>query len=411
MPFIIIKIINFMLSVKSRMRDRLRGYLLAFAYMSVSLSPRTTSAGKKLLIVRIDAIGDFILFSPFLAYYRKLFEDYEITLLVNKVSTAFAERYLADGTIDHLLIFDRKKSRGFWYARRLLKTVKNEGFVTAVYPVFSREIMGDYLVAASSASKRIGCDGDYRNISRATRSKTDTFYTELIDASKSTLPEPERNKEFTEGLAARLGSQMAIDEYLPVFKPSADDIRIADSLLSGSGLSVGRNYMIVCPGSSTPEKNWPVGKFAEVIADLHTTYGIETVVCGSTQEGAAARALEELLPFPIINLTGKTTLPVFGAVCTKAEIYIGNDTGTTHIAAAVGLPVVCIIGGGIDRFFPYGDPQTHIAVYDTARYASTASEPVLRYQSMHGSEKNVEVSQVLEAAKEILKGTRHDAGY
>lgn len=411
MSSVIIRIINAARFVKERVQNRLRQYLLALAYTSVSLSTPTTSGKeKKLLIVRIDAIGDFILFSPFLAYYRELFKDYEITLLVNKVNIAFAERYLVDGTIDRLLTFDRKKSgKSFSYTWGLFKTIRDSDFSVAIYPVYSREIMGDYLTTVSGAARKISCDGDYRNISRAERERTDPRYTDLIPSSPTVLPEPERNKEFIEGLAAQLGSKITIDKYLPVFVPNADDTEAAKSLLNESGFETDKEYMIVCPGSSTPEKNWPVEKFAEAVESLHRSYGIEAIVCGSTQESAAAKVLEELIPFPIINLTGKTSLPVFGAVCKKAEIYIGNDTGTTHIAAATGLPIVCIIGGGIDRFFPYGDPETRVAVYDTARYASTASEPVLRYRSMHGTEKNVTVSQVLEAARKVLEKTRHDA--
>jgi heptosyltransferase-3 len=380
--------------------------------MSVFLTPRPKrEEKKKLLIVRIDGIGDFILFSPMLAYYRELYKEYEITLLVNTMNRELADRYLTDGTLDHVLTFDfdRKKSSGnFWYNRAFLKTIRDLQFSVTIYPVYSREIIGDYMIAVSGAREKIGYDGDYRNISKSTREKTDTYYTELILASPGILQESERNKEFVERLAAHLGVPVHITAYLPVFTPSVEDMHTAEQLLYTAGFDPTKKYMIVCPGSSSSNKNWPVEKFADLITQLHQTYGLEVIVGGSTQETATTKALQGLLPFSIIDLTGKTTLPVFGAVCKKAEIYIGNDTGTTHIAAATGLVTVCIVGEGIDRFFPYGNTEKNIAVYDETTYASAvAGDPEMRYKLMHGTEKNVTVTQVLGTIHKALEYTHH----
>lgn len=408
--YLVIKVINFARYAKNRVMTYLRECILPISCRLVSFLPRQKTAGrKKLLIVRIDAIGDFMIFNPFIAYYRKFFKDYEITLLVNGVNRAMAERHLANKTIDRIMIFDRKKSNSkFFYVASLLKNIRRQGFDIAIYPTYSREIIGDYLIAASGAAEKIGFDGDYRNITVRDRNKTDMMYTALMPASKDVLPEPERNKEFTEGITKKFGFEISIDSYFPVFTPTAEEAAAAETLLSSAGYDSQKKYAIVCPGSSDPQKNWQIEKFAEVITDLHHTYGLETIICGSGQEQEMAEVLKKMLAFPIIDLTGKAPLPIFGAICTKVKIYIGNDTGTTHIAAAAGLPVVCVVGGGIDRFFPYGNPKTRIAVYDTIQYEKTASEPVLRYRMMHGTEKNVKVGQVLEAVREILEKTPDD---
>lgn len=390
-----------------KIKSWLRRFILWTAYASVSSAPekKQRENKKKLLIVRIDAIGDFMMFSSLLPYYRELFKDYEITLFANKVNGSLVERLQTNHTIDNLILFDRKKSsRSILYNKTLFKTIRDSVFDAVVYPAFSREFVGDYIVAISGAPMRVGYDGDYRNISRRAREKTGAYYTNLIPASSGIMPEPKRNKEFVEQLATRLGLKLHIDNYLPVFKPSADELKTAETLLNETGFDSTKKYMIVCTGSSNSQRNWSVEKFAEVLIHLHRAYGLEVIIGGSTQETATAKILQELLPFPVIDLTGKTPLPVFGAICTKTELYLGNDTGTTHIAAAVGLPIVCIMGGGIGRFFPYGDPATHVAVYDTAQYArAIAGDPELRYQLMHGTENNVTVAQVLAAVQEVLK--------
>ena len=66
----------------------------------------------------------------------------------------------------------------------------------------------------------------------------------------------------------------------------------------------------------------------------------------------------------LINLVGKTDLLILAAVYEKSLMYVGNDSGLVHIAMAVGIPTVCIIGGGhLGRFYPYGDEKMHIPVY------------------------------------------------
>ncbi len=198
---------------------------------------------------------------------------------------------------------------------------------------------------------------------------------------------------------------------MPIFTPAASDLKAAEELLKKEGYDSSKKYVLVCPGSSDQERNWQIEKFAETANSLHKTNGVGIIIGGSTQEKHATEALKKLLSFPVVDLTGKTTLPIFGAICTKAKVYVGNDTGTTHLAGAFGLPVVCIMGGGINRFFPYGDPKTHIAVYDNDLYAETAKEPRMRYQSMYAAEKNVKVSQVLDAVREVLERTPNDTNH
>lgn len=389
--------------IETRFKNWILKYVLPVSYLWISLTTaQKLNKKKKLLIVRIDAIGDFVLFSPFLSFYRKLFKDYKITLLVNTVNASFAERYLKDGTIDNIMTFNRGKSGSFVYMRNLLQSIKNEGFTIAIYPTYSREAAGDYIIVSSEAYTRIGCDGDYRNISYANRQKTDAFYTHLVPASEETLIEPERNKEFIVGLANQLGLPLQIGAYLPALTPNSIETQEAQTLLGSEGYDPTKKYMIVCPGSSDPKRNWQIEKFAQVITDIHNIYHIEIILCGSRQEMPDINTLKSLINFHTIDLTGKTSLSVFAAVCTKAIMYLGNDTGTTHIASAVGLPIVCIMGGGINRFFPYGDSATHVAVYDENKYAETAHESRLRYKTMYGTEKNVTEAQVLTATRKIL---------
>src|ERR1035437_467733 len=120
-----------------KIKSWLRRFILWTAYASVSSTPekRRRENKRKLLIVRIDAIGDFMMFSSLLPYYRELFKDYEITLFANKINGSLIERLQTNHTIDNLILFDRKKSsRSILYNKILFKTIRDSAFDAVVYP-------------------------------------------------------------------------------------------------------------------------------------------------------------------------------------------------------------------------------------------------------------------------------------
>jgi len=316
---------------------------------------REVDGRKKLLIVRIDAIGDFIIFSPMLKYYRMLYPDYHITLLVNKLVVDLAKRF---NEVDELISFDRIKfKRNFIYRKSLLKEIKKRAFDVVIYPTYSREPNGDYIVRFSGAKEKIGFDGDTCNIKLKDKLKNDKYYTKLIPATPGIVVETDRNKEFVEGLGIKVNSP------IPYFTPSNEDKEEAHKFIFSNGLK-NNQFVVITPGAQSTRKRWPLEKYAEVVKWLKKEKNIDVVICGSQDEYSIGKRIKKIANVPIINIAGKTTLPVLAAILNESLLYIGNDTGTVHLAAAVGTPTICIIGGGhFGRFFPYGNLRKNRIVY------------------------------------------------
>ena len=143
---------------------------------------------------------------------------------------------------------------------------------------------------------------------------------------------------------------------MPFFTPSAKDYKKANEILFQCGFKKNNKCVIICPGSSFTQKNWPIDKFAKLINWLKKEKGVEVIVCGSKNEKFLVAEIEKKTQFHFINIVGLTSIPVLSAIIKKCVVYIGNDTGTTHLASAVRIPTICIIGGGhFGRFFPYGN--------------------------------------------------------
>jgi heptosyltransferase II len=101
------------------------------------------------------------------------------------------------------------------------------------------------------------------------------------------------------------------------------------------------------PGASHAYKNWPIERFAIVAETLLKKHKAQLVLLGGPEEKAAAEALQALLPAQqktILDLTGKTTLRETMGVLSQLRLFVGNDTGVSHIAAALGTPTVTIFG-------------------------------------------------------------------
>jgi heptosyltransferase-2 len=89
---------------------------------------------------------------------------------------------------------------------------------------------------------------------------------------------------------------------------------------------------------------WPAERFAEAANRLAAEADADVILLGTAGESAVTSAIAEKLRRPPVNLAGKTTIEELPGVLSQCHLFIGNDSGVMHVAAAVGLPVVGIFG-------------------------------------------------------------------
>lgn len=107
-------------------------------------------------------------------------------------------------------------------------------------------------------------------------------------------------------------------------------------------------YVMFVPGGSAhrPEKRWPVEKYGELARILYAR-GLDVVIIGGPQETALAQAMQRQVP-RARDLTGRTDFARIAVLGAKAALAIGNDTGPLHLAAAAGAPAVALFSGASD---------------------------------------------------------------
>lgn len=116
--------------------------------------------------------------------------------------------------------------------------------------------------------------------------------------------------------------------------PGAEDIRAAVPWLD----RLAPRFLAIHPGSGSPRKNWPADRFAE----LARTLSCENpwLLCLGPADEAAA----PLATAPLAVAARDVPLPTLGALLSRAGLYVGNDSGVSHLAAALGVSTVALFG-------------------------------------------------------------------
>lgn len=298
----------------------------------------------RLLLIRPDAIGDYVLFRNFLEIIRKSekFNKYHITLLGNRICRNLAE-HLDIKYVDEFLWVDIKK---LWknpvYRIKIINQLNSKGYEFIFNTVFSRRYYVDKLVHAVSASSKVGVDGDLRNMLFLQKMLGDKFYDQLIKIP-ATVFEFDRNKQI---IGEFIGEKVEI---------KIPEIRLTPLHERNNG----KGYVVLFPEASAPYKVWDYRKFSETADHIVKNYGYEVVLAG-TDNILAEKIMDHSGSGNIRSYAGKTNLTELTALISKAVLLITNDTVAVHIGVALSVKVICVFNGmHFGNFVPYPE-----GVYD-----------------------------------------------
>ncbi len=297
-----------------------------------------------LLLIRLDAIGDYVLFRNFIKIIKESskYKKHKITLCGNILWKNLAENLDSD-IVENFIWIDRKKFYGnLFYKYQLLKIIRNHGFEIAIETAYSREILyGDEVIKISRAKERMGSKGAIDKHSKWKKNLfSDKWYTKLISPTEHTLFEFYRNKEYCENL---LGTK----------------IEIKKSVINTDGITnnfvITKPYVVIFHGSARKEKIWNYKNFVETANHLIKIYSLNIVLAGGKNEVENSLRISSSLPKEkVFNLTGKSSLTELAIIIKNSELLISNDSAAVHIAAAVGKKFLCISNGErFGRFLPY----------------------------------------------------------
>lgn len=314
-----------------------------------------------LLLVRLDSIGDYILFRNFIQELKssEKYKNYKITLCGNSWWKELAES-LDASCIDQFIWIDYSKMLEEEYKFKLYKKIFLSGFETVISPVYSRDYNTDNLIKYSGAKYRIGYNGDTLNLSPEIKERYNAFYTQLITTPHQYRFEFYRNKDFFESV---------LHQPLALQKPS---IPISKEE---------KNHILFFPGAKDAFRRWSPLNFAQLATRLTGAFpGLKLLICGSAGDSNMATEIINKAAVPMENLTGKYNLRQLLDVISAAKLIVGNDSGPFHLAVALNKNVICISNGNnYGKFTPYPEQmKTNSVVLYPQKILSYSEEERLR---------------------------------
>lgn len=323
-------------------------------YWLLDLLPLFAKKKQGVLLVRLDLIGDFVLWLDAAQVYRQLYPQKKIVLAVNGLCAEVAATLtLWDEVIP---VSVQKLRTDYLYRLRVLAKIRWRNFEVAIQPTFSREFVGDLLVRASNSPTRIGYSGDLHNITDALKARSDVWYTKLIQNDVSSTMELTANAHFVRELG--LSSFLSNVPIIPKTHTLPSQFHYSEP------------YLVIAVGASWKPRMWPINYFADLMKQLRVEFSMPILLCGSQADYDLCLELSQLANVnSVTNLAGQTTILDLIEIIRQADLVVSNDSSPTHIAAATGAPVVSVVGGGhFGRFWPY---ETETKTSDERR--STAS--------------------------------------
>lgn len=309
----------------------------SYAFIENTLFAHFSFFTKKntLLLLRIDSIGDYILFRNFIQELKnsEQYKNHKITLCGNTWWKELSEQL--DGIfIEQFIWVDYNSMNDNKYRFKLLKKIFFSGFDVVIHPTYSRDIHGDMIVRYSGARYKIGYDGDTIAQPKEVIEHNNSFYTQLITSSYPYRFEFYRNKDFFESL---LGKEIKL------LRPSIQTTKTE------------QNTAIFFPGAKDAFRRWSPLYFAQLTKLLAAYYpGLKVVICGSATDSVLANEIIKHSTETVLDHTGKFNLPELINVMAAAKLIVANDSGPFHIATALNKNVVCISNGNnYGRFTPY----------------------------------------------------------
>ncbi len=286
---------------------------------------------RRVLVIRQhDQLGDFLLATPVLRALRQFFPQAHIAVLARSYT---AEVVYNNQYIDDVIVFPEK---GYLWTPaklwRLVAGLRRGWDLTVVLNTVSHSLTSDMLAHFSGARYILGSEhrvfpGCRRNF----------FYNLVARYFNQPKHQTERNLDIVRHLG------IDTDDRSEVMTLTAQDKLLARNFLRQH--SIGDNEVVVAihPGAGKQQNRWPVEQFAELATALHRQFAVRLIVTWGPKEKDLGLDLRRRLPFEPIVVHG-LSLRQLAALLSQTDVFVCNDTGVMHLAAAVSTPLVAIFG-------------------------------------------------------------------
>lgn len=337
---------------------------------------KTILSGKRVLIVRLSAIGDVIQSTPVARQIKRQHPDCHLTWIVERKALAGIEH---NPHLDRIVVMDTRRLSSWAEA---ISRLRGRFDVTIDLQCLLKSAAVTSLVGSRL---RVGRD-DAREGARLAYTRRMPTNWDQTYISQHYLQQ-----------CADFG--LDVGDYVPELYLPAADHEAAEKLAGELDLPRDRPVVALVAFGAEPTREWPQESFARV-GDALAARGAQCLIFGSKAELPRAEALAARMQHPPTIVAGRTSLGQAAAMLQRCQLAIGADTGLIHYSFALGTPLVCLLGPSPLRNGPKSDkaitlaaPCDHRPCRPSDRCSRGSGRPCLA---------EISVDEVLEAAETLL---------
>jgi len=308
-------------------------------------SPLEPEKVRRLLVRGTNWVGDSVMSLPALKQLRQLFTQAHISLLVRPwVSGIYEET----DSVDEVLIYDRQEThRGPQGRLKLIRSLRNRKFDAVV--LFQNAFEAALLAWLARIPIRAGYSRDGRGWLLTHPVSIDLhtlklhqsyYYLDLIDQLA------QRNRVALSVPASKPDASVRPASLPDISLPVGQDRReAARNQLREYGVKFSGKLIGVNPGAFFGSaKRWPAERYGDLLDRLVERQGAQVVVFGAPNETSIALQIRAAMRHQAVLLTGKTELAQLIAMIACCDLFVTNDSGPMHLAAALRVPTLAIFG-------------------------------------------------------------------
>lgn len=354
-----------------------------------------------IIVVNPFGIGDVLFATPLIHTIKAVFPRHRVGFMCNARSAPLLKN---NPYIDEVIIYERDdfekiRAQSWWKWCKaftgLISTIKRGSYEAAIDLSLAPQF--GFFLMLSGVKKRIGYNYKKRGY-LLTHSLPLTGY------------EDRHIVEYYAGLLELLGLKPQYRE-LELFIDKNDEA-FAEKFFTDNSLGSFKTVFVIAPGGGASwgqdaqRKHWPYEKYTFLIDKIVEKYKAAIIIVGSNKEDFLSARLIQNSRNNVFDITGKTSVGQLAAVINKSDIFIGNDGGPLHIAAALKKKTISFFGPVSPLVYgPYPpDAEKHIVLKESLNCSPCYQQ--FRLQPCQRNRKcllNIEPEQAVRAVGKLLR--------
>lgn len=343
---------------------------------------------QKVIIRAPNHLGDCVLALPMINETREAHPGSTLTLLVPE---KLGDLYENNQAIDRIIKFPGQHAHGLAGVFKLREIIKDDEYDVGYIlpPSFSSASV----FKLSGVKERIGYVADGRR---------------LLLTKPLPLPTPINSCHRSELYFNMLKRAAGVE--LPFVKPkiflSDEDISKGQKVLNDFGVATGERFAAIAFRAVGESRRWGVEKYTELAKRLISEQNVKVVLIGKEEDRSEGEQIAAGAGVAnVFNLAGKTTVRELATILTQAALFVGNDSGAAHLAAAVGTPVV-VLSGADDPLetSPLASRKKLLYLSELECISCVKNKCELKGESFMQCLKGISVDMVMKATGGLLSG-------